>query len=469
MRLSLFLLMMLAGFYASGHPFGIPCKVIHPEMLITDYHPDEVDKKTWFEEDIYSRKVSQEQRDYLLRKLQFNNRGAAFLDKDIYSLATADEWKGIKVKVRRWFKNKKYGKDWLALIVIEYGEWVSDHRGKTGLRIVPESDEFFVAPIASLECYWYYDKSLTKSEVRNNEIPEMHIMAARRPFKNDQRYLNMSKLNFREISSFSPAALENLHQALGNDDLFAEVKEMSSPENIYNYRPNSESYVLLHRDAKAYWSMYKLTAFSVCEFNDESGKTYEVIQVPSEENDDIFKNNNELLIYRGSTNWRDCYYIAEAGKADDIPFGDNLSHVLARAIRQCQSGFAAWSRPLSGRYTVLHGFSGIGTFTTADYRLPLISDNQKIYYFSDGILESESDADAAFSKSGNILDTISIFKYGTLQKGAYIEPKTNSAGITTTMQQYSIQSDGHNFMLCAYKIKFRDNFYLAGMMIISPY
>lgn len=469
MRPLLFLLMILAGLKASGHLQSITCKVIHPERLITDYKPDESDMNTWFEENIYSRKVSQEQRDYLLRKLRFNNRGAAFLDPEAYTATMKDEWKGITVQVRRWFKNKKYGKGWLALIVVEYGQWMSDHRGKTDLRLVPESDEFFIAPIDALECYWYYDKSLTKSEARNNEVPQIHIMASRRPFKNDQRYLNMANLKIREISSFSPAALENLHQALGNDDLFAEIKEMSSPENIHGYRPNSDSYVLLYKDASAYWSMYKLTAFSVAEFRDESGKAYEVIQIPFEENDDVFKNNKELLLYRGSTNWRDCYYIAELGTAGDIPFGDNMSYVLARAIRQCKTGFRAWLRPLSGRYTVLHGFGGLGTFTTNDYRLPLISDNEKVYYFSDGILENESDAEGAFTRARNILDTLKIFKYGTLQKGGLSEPKTNSGGITTTLQQYTIRTDNLDFGVFAYKIKFRDNFFLAGIMIVSPY
>lgn len=469
MRLFLLFSILLTGLYVSGHSLGVPCKVIHPEWLITDYRPDEADKKNWFEEDIYSRKVSQEQRDYLLRKLQFNNRGAAFLDRDAYTTSMTDEWKGINVKVRRWFKNKKYSKGWLALIVVEYGQWISDHKGKSDLRLVPESDEFFIAPMEALECYWYYDKSLTKSEARHNEVPEIHIMASRRPFKTEQRYLNMSKVKFREIRSFSTTALENLHQALGNDDLFAEIKEMSSPENIHHYRPNSESYVLLYRDAKAFWSMYKLTAFSVGTFKDESGKAFEIIQIPYEENDEIFKNNAELLLYRGSTNWRDCYYIAEAGVADDIPFGDNLQHVLARAIRQCKTGFAAWSRPLSGRYTILHGFSGLGTFTTDDYRLPLISDNRKIYYFSDGILESESDAETAFNKAKNILDTITITKYGKPVKGLFNEPKTNSAGITTTSQQYTISSENLEVGIYAFKIKFRENFYLAGIMVLSPF
>ena len=444
-----------------------PCKVVHPEMLLRDYQPDENDLSNWFEENIYKQTVSPEQREYLLRKLRLVNRSADFREARAYEPAMTEKWQHLPLKIIRLYKNKKYGKEPLALLCLEFGQAVFDNSGNLPEGLQPESDEYFVAPLSALSCYWYYNKGPEKSNYRTNEIPDVKIMAAQRPGLREARYVH-GEMKFRDIFSFTPAALANLRAAVSDSDLYREILDMSQFNHYYH---EIGSGGVISSLLNSYWrfKMSLLKYYTIADFEDETGQPYEVIVCPFFENDKTFKTEDRLLSFRGSTNWRDGYIILPKGTADNISFSDDMPALLARTILQCHNGFKNWTRPLGGNYSKLQGFAGFGTVLTKDFRLPLVGEGDRFYYFSDGLVTTLSEAENVYNNAIHLLDTVSIETMGRLQKEAAAPPKTNSKGILYRSQSYTISVKGQVYVLSAILTSYNENLHIAGIMIFNPF
>ncbi|MBK6937373.1 MAG: hypothetical protein IPH18_11220 [Chitinophagaceae bacterium] len=252
--------------------------VIHPEQIITDYQPDENDRKEWFEENIKPFVVTEVQKDYLIRKLRTENHGTAFREAGNYSAEKTADWKKLSCKVLRLFKNKKYGKTTLALFYLPYANNCTYDYVQKSENLPVETDEYFVAPVTAIETYRWPKGDIPKHHYKQNSINEISIMAAKRPDHYGRKYLR-TNLTYFEPKDFSDSTLKILRKKLGSDDLYHEVLEMGQLNKTYHTYSSSYIYPMAKIDPNGR-GMSVLITYSRGEFTTDKGEHIEIMYAP---------------------------------------------------------------------------------------------------------------------------------------------------------------------------------------------
>ncbi|MBL0147104.1 MAG: hypothetical protein IPP48_16720 [Chitinophagaceae bacterium] len=462
-RFLLFITAILFASVTEAQYWIAPGNVVHPEQIIKDYQPDENDKKAWFEENIKPYEVSEVQKAYLIKKLRLENHGSAFKDAGNYSVEKTEDWKKLSCKIIRLFKNKKYGKNTLALFCLSYGDNCNYNYVPRSENLPVESDEYFVAPVSALETYRWPKGDIPKYHYKQNGIHEISIMAAKRPDHYGRKFLR-TNLTYFEPKNFSDSTLKNLRTKLDDDDLYYEMLEMGQLNKTYHTYSSSYIYPMVKFDPHGR-GMELLITYSMGVFTTDKGEHIEIMYAPNVENDQAM-NEAKFSDYRGSTNGRDCYYFVRADGADDIGRGNTIDYALARIFRKVSDKFKGWDQPMRGYFQKLRGYCCMGYETAQGYGAALISEDRTLYFLNDGSISSRSEAETKLQSVIKDLDNVNIVKYGKLNKEPFVPEKTEG-NVSYKYQPYSIVADGKNLGVQAILIKFRDDFYLVGIEVMG--
>lgn len=441
---------------ADGH-------VIHPEQIIFDYQADENDKKEWFEDDNKYFKTTESQKAYLIKKLRAENHGEAFREKANYAAENSAEWQKLRCRIIRLFKNKKYGKETLALFYLRYSEncmYGYEQRSEL-LRV--ETDEYFVAPVTALETYRWPNGKIPKQHYKENGVHEIKIMSAKRPDHYGRKYLR-TNLTYFDPKNFSDSTLNNLRRKLNDDDLYYEVLEMGQLDNTYHTYNGSRIFPMVKFDPNGRGTDLLIT-YSMGEFTSDKGETIELVYAPNIENDEAM-NKARFSDYRGSTNGSDCYYFVLSGSADDIGRGNTIDYALARIFRKLNDKFNGWDIPLRGYFQKLKGYCCLGYETAKDYGVALITEDRRSYFLNSGAISTRDFAEEKFNAAIKDLDNVDIVRYGKLKKGP-LEPEKVIGDVSIKYQPYKIIADGKEVVVSAMLVKFRDDFYLVGIEVLK--
>lgn len=460
----LLVVLLVLDFNAKSKAQSIaPAKVIHPEQIIFDYQPDDADIQNWF--NIEGKEITELQKNFLIKKLKAENHKGRFADKSVYSSDKTDDWKKLETKVIHLFKNKRYGSKYLALIKIGYGE--NCYYSKNGIiqksELLPiETDEYFVAPVTALESYKWPKGNIPKYDFKDNCIYGIAIQASKRPDHYGRRYLN-GNLKYIDITKFSNRTLANLKAKLADEDLYHEVLEMGKLNNTL-HETSYEGRIKLLINSDDWRTREQTVVYHLTDFTSEEGESYDLIYCPYLEN---FSNIN-MRHYTAALKSKDCYYFVKTGTIDDIGFGTDISSVLARILRKAPENYKGWEIPLRGIYEKLHGFCCFGSMTAGPlFGSALITDNKKGYFLFNGVLSTRDFAEKEFIKTINILDTISIVNYGKPVKDEFVPENQSKNGLITKKQLYTINANNKYYSASAMFIRFRDDFFLVGIIVLE--
>lgn len=466
LRYAIFCCLTLFAF-SSNAQWVVEGKIIHPEQIIRDYQADETDYKEWFESKKPEFSANAIQRAYIIKKLRDSAHGEAFRNVENFTADKSQEWAKLKLKVYRLFKNKKHGKEYLALFCIKYGDNIL-YEYKQPSELLPiDRDEYFVAPVSAIESYRWPKGNIEKYYFKENELANITVTAANRPHGYDRRYIRSSQsYTYYDVSTFSDSTRKNLRYALGDEDLYNEVLEMGKLENSFHelLYGGKRSLMINSDDWRV---MEKIYAFAIASFNTDKGESIEVVHCPYIENDEMM-NQTGFSRFRGSTNRLDCYYFIKAGTSDDIGPGNDIAHSLAHIFRKAKDNYNGWDQPMRGLYQGLTGYCCMGYMSADGYPHAFISQNRSTYFLSNGVSFNREEAEKYFKKTIDDLDQVDIVKYGKLTKDAFMpEEKEKDSPTSSKSQIYHIYANGMQFAVNATLIKFSEKFYLTGIEIIK--